>query len=74
MTEGWKCPGCGSCYAPFVQKCSECGPVVVENVELDLMPGKVIPVPNQPWTPYAQPYIPVVPSDVTWLKWTISCN
>lgn len=22
---GWKCPGCGSCYAPHVQKCYNCG-------------------------------------------------
>ena len=24
MNEGWKCPGCGSCYAPWVPKCSTC--------------------------------------------------
>ena len=22
---GWKCPGCGSCYAPHIQKCYTCG-------------------------------------------------
>lgn len=24
MSEGWRCPGCGSCYAPSVSKCPEC--------------------------------------------------
>lgn len=24
MNEGWKCPGCGCCYAPFVTKCPRC--------------------------------------------------
>ena len=23
---GWKCPGCGSCYAPHFPKCTTCGP------------------------------------------------
>ena len=27
MNEGWKCPGCGSCYAPWKAKCEICGPV-----------------------------------------------
>ncbi len=24
--QGWQCPGCGSCYAPFISKCTICGP------------------------------------------------
>ncbi len=24
MNEGWKCPGCGTCYAPWVPKCDTC--------------------------------------------------
>lgn len=22
--QGWKCPSCGNCYAPFVQECRVC--------------------------------------------------
>ena len=25
MSMGWKCPGCGRCYAPSVPECSRCG-------------------------------------------------
>ncbi len=25
INEGWKCPGCGVCFAPFVLKCDTCG-------------------------------------------------
>jgi hypothetical protein len=21
---GWRCPGCGSCYAPHIEKCTSC--------------------------------------------------
>lgn len=24
--EGWKCPGCGRCYAPALPQCQWCGP------------------------------------------------
>ncbi len=24
MSEGWRCPGCGRCYAPHVQQCGAC--------------------------------------------------
>lgn len=24
--DGWKCPGCGRCHAPFVASCSACDP------------------------------------------------
>lgn len=23
---GWRCPGCGACYAPAVARCPACGP------------------------------------------------
>lgn len=26
-TDGWKCPGCGRCYAPAVGSCSACDPM-----------------------------------------------
>lgn len=22
--EGWRCPGCGRCYAPFILQCQSC--------------------------------------------------
>lgn len=25
LSDGWKCPGCGACYAPWVLKCDSCG-------------------------------------------------
>lgn len=25
MTDGWRCPGCGACWAPTVERCWECG-------------------------------------------------
>jgi len=24
--DGWRCPNCGRCYAPFVMECSACNP------------------------------------------------
>ncbi len=26
MNEGWRCPGCGRCYAPTMTECRYCGP------------------------------------------------
>ena len=26
MSSGWKCPGCGRCYAPWVAECRPCSP------------------------------------------------
>ncbi len=31
MIEGWKCPGCGACFAPFVKKCDTCIGNTVNN-------------------------------------------
>lgn len=28
---GWKCPGCGACYAPWMYKCSDCPPATASN-------------------------------------------
>lgn len=28
---GWRCPGCGACYAPFVPQCMHCTPTVKTN-------------------------------------------
>jgi len=25
--QGWLCPGCQRCYAPWAYRCTECGPV-----------------------------------------------
>jgi hypothetical protein len=25
MSEGWRCPGCGKCYAPWAGECTTCG-------------------------------------------------
>lgn len=30
---GWKCPECHTVYAPFVQKCLNCTPVVRPNTD-----------------------------------------
>ena len=32
LSDGWKCPGCGACYAPFVQKCDSCGPATAVTI------------------------------------------
>jgi hypothetical protein len=32
MSEGWRCPGCGKCYAPWVGECTTCGqPLTTET-------------------------------------------
>ncbi len=42
MNEGWKCPECGTCYAPWVPKCDMCkgntlqwipSPIVIQECE-----------------------------------------
>ena len=33
MREGWKCPGCGRCWAPFVASCAECEKVAAKPIE-----------------------------------------
>lgn len=29
---GWRCPGCGRCYAPYWVTCTACGPADAEPV------------------------------------------
>ena len=29
LSNGWECPGCHCCYAPWVSKCTSCGPTKV---------------------------------------------
>lgn len=31
MNDGWKCPGCGRCYAPWMPECTKCGPPKAET-------------------------------------------
>lgn len=38
MSMGWKCPGCGGCYAPWVAACQTCAP-------------RTITTPVVPWSP-----------------------
>jgi hypothetical protein len=30
VSDGWKCPGCGACFAPWVDECSHCAPWPVQ--------------------------------------------
>lgn len=61
MSEGWRCPGCGTCYSPFVQACWNCRlPTFMKNHALIPCPGcgKIpcdhsgtgCPFPPRPWT------------------------
>jgi hypothetical protein len=45
MTEGWKCPGCDACYAPFVPKCDTCGP----HVKITINPTIQMPECEHTW-------------------------
>ena len=42
---GWICPGCGTCYAPWVRECGRCAPVG---------PRVEGPTEAQPWPIRAQ--------------------
>ena len=47
MREGWRCPGCGRCWAPFVVSCSECEKVAAKPATRMPRPGEwVVVIPN----------------------------
>ncbi|MCK9569765.1 hypothetical protein M0R72_12550 [Candidatus Pacearchaeota archaeon] len=33
INNGWKCPGCGRCYAPHVSECKACNAKVASGVK-----------------------------------------
>ena len=39
MPDGWRCPGCGRCFAPTVTECPYCGKIIYmkvgENIPTD---------------------------------------
>ena len=47
MTDGWKCPGCGKCYAPWVYSCESCGKnmVVTTPTTTYIKTGDPLPPP-----------------------------
>ena len=45
MIEGWKCPGCGACFAPFVKKCDTC-------IGTSITINPINPVIQMPTKPY----------------------
>lgn len=49
---GWKCPGCGACYAPFVHKCQSCGPKATTTTTGAPFspPPFYAPAGQHPWT------------------------
>ncbi len=40
-TLGWRCPGCGACYAPFMVVCTHCKPRTVPGVNTTTYPATV---------------------------------
>lgn len=34
---GWKCPGCGACYAPIITECRRCNAPVTSAASTDVM-------------------------------------
>lgn len=60
MREGWKCPGCGRCWAPQVISCSEC-----EKVAAHVAPAypNPPPIPTRPQSPTTgTPLPPIYPA------------
>lgn len=46
MSTGWRCPGCGKCYAPWVASCGTC-PIPVPATYTNPNPPYPTPSPNQ---------------------------
>lgn len=44
-SEGWRCPSCGSVYAPWVWKCSTCPPTYVVAPGTTTLPADIKIVP-----------------------------
>lgn len=45
---GWQCPGCGSCYSPYVERCGNCLPRTIPAT--DTGPHPPVWPPSQPGT------------------------
>ena len=43
MSDGWKCPGCGRCFAPTVRECDGCNSRVVSFKPPIFPPEKEVP-------------------------------
>lgn len=56
MNEGWKCPECGRCYAPWVKMCraDDCGAVQQRPGRVTIDPPSISPDVTAP-TPRDQP-------------------
>lgn len=49
---GWKCPGCGACYAPHVSACVHCQPKAIPAITTT----PLYPQPNSTgWPPRPRP-------------------
>jgi len=50
MNAGWKCPECGTVWAPSIDRCTECGPsrkAAEEAVPAGFMKVEQVPVGNR---------------------------
>ena len=45
---GWKCPGCGRCYAPWVAECRPCSPPTTTGQPYPAQPPHGIPNTYEP--------------------------
>ena len=47
MSTGWKCPGCGACYAPWVAVCGNCKAITTPIPQPPTIPDPgIFPKPN----------------------------
>lgn len=47
--DGWKCPGCGACFAPWMAKCDRCPPQTVTTPGTISVPGFFWPLCVHEW-------------------------